>query len=139
MKTCKLFLLIAATLFAAACEDILDTDLSPAERLEGRWKVDEDNQLKTTDDFYEVYIDIDPVDSNTILISGFYDIHNGSAYATISGFTLNMPTQDVEGFSLRGSATISVNYKQMNWLYYVDDGRGEWTEVRAIYTKIEEY
>jgi len=142
MKTTRIFLLITAGLLAVlySCE-LLDnpTDLSVAERLEGRWLCEEDNPYKSAEDAYYVYIDISRIDSNTILIDKFFQLSSGAAYATISGMTLTLPNQTLEGgFDVYGSGTIASGYKQITWQYYVDDGSGDWSEISSIYTK-EDY
>lgn len=140
MKAIRNLLIASLLLFATSCDELLQSDLTPAERLEGRWEVDEtENPLKSADDAYRVYIDINPIDSNTVIISPFYAILNGEAYATISGLKLTLPEQDVETFIIHGSGTISANYNRIDWLYYVDDGSGYLNEVTAIYTKLTDY
>ena len=141
MKALRSILIATAVLCTVSCEMLdIDSNLTIAERLEGRWLVEEDTPLKSTDDFYRVYIDISPVDSNRILIDNFYGINSGSVYADISGMTLNLPVQNLQGgFTIYGSAIISANYKKITWDYFVDDGSGIWEKVSAIYTKEEDY
>lgn len=138
MKTLRNILLIAIFIAATSCE-ILDTEgnLSVAERLEGSWKADDDYLLKSTDNVYYPYIDKSPIDSNTIEIDNFHELGRGiSVEASISGFNISLPQQTVgNGWTVRGSATISSNYKQLTWTYFVDDGSGIWDEENVLYTK----
>jgi hypothetical protein len=135
MKTKRNILFTALVLLLAGCEEF--SDMTVAERLEGRWEVMEDTQLK---DAYEVDIEISPIDSNRILIDNFYGLEAGSIYADISGMTLNVPTQELgNGYTVRGSAIISFGYNRMDWEYDVDDGSGIWMSQTAVYTKVEDY
>ena len=141
MKTSKIFLIIFAGLLTIlySCELLDDpNNLSIAERLEGRWNVIENNPYKSAKDAFEVYIDISPIDSNTILIDKFFGLESGSAYATISGMTLTLPTQALSGgFDIYGSGTIASGYNKITWRYFVDDGSGYWSEINSIYTKLD--
>jgi hypothetical protein len=131
--------LLGILLFVAAssCELLEDAaDQTVAQRLEGRWDVDESTiDFKSTKDAYYVYIDISEVDDNTIAIDGFLDIDAGSVYATISGTTLNLAEQELDGWSVYGSGLISPNFKKITWEYFVDEGSGTWHPVTAVYTK----
>ncbi len=141
MKTIRiiLFLVLGLTAGLYSCELLDDqTDLSVAERLEGSWKVEyENNPYKSTADAYPVYIDISPVDSNTILISNFFQLGSDiNAIAKISGMTLTLPNQTIgDGFTIYGSGTITDNYKKITWRYFADEGSGIWEEINSIYTK----
>ena len=140
IKTARNIWIVAMLLSVASCE-ILDTNSNQtvAERLEGQWLVEEDMHLKSTDDFYQVHIDISPVDSKKIIIRNFYGVDSESIEATISGMKLDLSTQELSGgFTYYGSANISANYKQLTWNYFVDDGSGIWKEVNAVYTKDED-
>ncbi len=143
MKTMRILPLLFISLFMVlySCELLDDqTNLTVAERLEGRWKVEENNPFKSAQDSYPVYIDISPLDSTSILISNFLELGSGiDAVANISGMDLILSNQTVgDGYKIYGSGTISSNYKQISWRYFVDEGSGIWYEVNAIYTK-EDY
>jgi hypothetical protein len=55
--------------------------------------------------------------------------------AKLSGLTLSIPNQTVDGFAITGSGTISSNYKTINWTYTVNDG-AEVDHATAVYSKI---
>lgn len=136
MKTQKNIIMASLILLFAGCEEF--GDMTVAERLEGRWEVLEDTNIKNAEDSYEVDIEISPIDSNRILIDNFFQL-NASVYADISGMTLIVPTQEVgNGFTVRGSATISFAYDRLDWEYDVDDGSGVWMSQTAVFTKVEE-
>ena len=142
MKTKRILFILSTSLLIGlfSCELLDDaTGLTVAERLEGRWLCEEDNPFKSAQDFYRVYIDINPIDSNTIEIDNFLGVDLGAVHATISGMTINLPNQSLQGeFQVYGTGTISNNYKTITWHYFVDDGSGIWSEVNSVYTK-EDY
>lgn len=140
MKTLRNLIIVAIVLFASSCEDPLDSDLSVAQRLEGRWHVEEP-ELKSTDDWYYVDLYISSVDSNRILIDDFHALGVGTTvYADISGMRIIIPTQSVANdWLIRGSADISNDYNKLVWAYEVDEGSGFWTDVSATYTKADAY
>ena len=142
MKHTKIIILTTVVIIAGlySCELLDDnSNLTVAERLEGRWQVEENNPFKSAEDSYPVYIDISPIDSNSVLIGNFLELGNGiDAIANISGMEIILPNQYVgEGFKVYGSGNISSNYKQITWRYYVDEGSGIWSEVNSIYTKLD--
>ncbi len=139
MKTIKYIIISSIMLIAFSCELIDDTgNMSVAERLEGRWEVQEDPiDFKSTKDAYIVYIDIYEVDSNTIAIDNFFEL-DAEVTATISGMTLTLPEQEfANGYTVYGSGVISNNYKTITWRYYVDEGSGTWHESNPVYTKAD--
>ncbi|MBN1950429.1 MAG: hypothetical protein JW801_04450 [Bacteroidales bacterium] len=138
MKAYRLLLVGALFLLAAECEFTDNTGLSVAQRLEGKWHV-EDTELKNADDWYDTDIYISELDSNSLVIENFHNL-GGSMVANIAGMTLDVPNQEVaNGYTIEGSATISFDYNQLVWTYRLDDGSGIWTNWSATYTKIEGY
>jgi hypothetical protein len=139
MKTAKYLLMGCILLLAAGCELLnTDSDLSVAERLQGRWEVNENTpDFKSTEQFYFVDIQIYAIDENKILIDKFFDIDNGSVVAEINGMTLSLAQQEIgDGYWVYGTGVISGNYKTITWNYYIDEGSGTWHQADAIYTKI---
>jgi hypothetical protein len=139
-KAIKYFAFIAPLLTAVSCELITDnTNQSVAEKLEGRWQVEESPiDFKSAKDAYIVYIDIYQVDSNTIAIDNFLDLNAGSVSATISGSILTIPTQELSGgWTVYGTGVISNNYQTITWNYYVDEGSGSWHQSNPVYTKAD--
>jgi len=141
MKAVRLFSWSLLFLLASSCELLEEAgDLTVAERLEGRWDVEESTiDFKSTKDAYYVYIDIYEVDENTIAIDGFLDLDAGNVIATISGMTLNLAEQEIDGWLVYGSGVISANFKKITWQYFVDEGSGSWHPVTAVYTKSDDY
>jgi hypothetical protein len=140
MKATRILLIMITGLFTFfySCELLDDqVGLTVAERLEGRWRCEENNPFKSAKDAYEVYMYINPIDSNTILISNFLQLESSDAYATITGMMLTLPNQSLEGgFDIYGSGTIASDFKKITWRYFVDDGSGYWSEVNSVYTKL---
>ncbi len=140
MKATKYLALSSILVMALSCELLDDIDTqSVAERLEGRWTVDENPpDFKSAKESYQVYIDIYEIDSNTIAIDNFLNLDAGSVYATISGSTLTVSQQEMDGgYIVYGSGFISNNYKTITWQYYVDEGSGTWHPADAVYTKMD--
>lgn len=140
MKAFKFVIIGAMFLLAAECELPDDLGLTPAQRLEGTWKVD-DGELKSADNWYYVDIQISSLDSNGILIDNFHTLGEGvSIVAEINGMQLTVPNQTVANdWTIEGSAIISSGYDVLNWTYKVDDGSGIWQNYSATYTKVEGY
>ncbi len=137
MKAQKFLLGIALLTSMLACEDPTDPE-TKAERLAGRWMVEEEDHLKSVNDSYHVEIEIHPIYEDRILIDNFYALSSdNSIYADINNMTLEVPEQEIDGFSIHGSATIASDYKHLTWVYFVDDGSGTELEVHAEFTKIE--
>ena len=138
MKTLRYIALAGILLMTFSCELPDDTTLTVAQRLEGRWKVNEDPiDFKNAQDFYYIYIDIYEVDDNTIAIDNFFDLHEGAVYATISGMNLDIAQQELGGYSIYGSGTIASDFKKITWQYFVDEGSGVWHPTTAVYEKAD--
>ena len=87
----RLFIIpILSILLVWSCE-LVNEDFTgtTAERLEGQWQCDETSSLyKSTLDYYTVYIEIHPIDSNQILIENFYQLGRSvDVIATLSAMT----------------------------------------------------
>lgn len=140
MKKILYYIPLLTLLLVWSCE-LTDEDLfeTTAERLEGQWQCDESSSLyKSTLDYYTVYIEIHPIDSDQVLIENFYQLgRNVDVIATINGMTITLPQQKTsDGFEVNGSGTISSKYDKITWRYYVDDGSGFEDQVDAVYTKV---
>ncbi|MBA7577359.1 hypothetical protein ES708_19210 [subsurface metagenome] len=141
MRTKLYFITVAATFFLFFSCNLLEDELtgSVAEKLEGQWECNETSTLyKKTLDYYTVYIDIHPIDSDQILIENFYQLGRSvDVVAKVSGMTLSIPTQNTsDDFMIYGTGNISSDYNEIIWTYFVDDGSGIWDEVEAVYTRI---
>ena len=126
MKT-KHFILFFIVIFsfisvASMCED--DPDVDPeADKRENitdqkKWACERyiNGDLDAT---YEVEITKDVNDENKIIVTNFFN--NGeSANATMTGFNLTLPSQDVGGFTLVGTGTIQDDYQRIDWNYTVN-------------------
>jgi hypothetical protein len=125
-------------LFNYSCEtiDTLTGGAATVAKIEGEWTCDEQSEIfKATAEVYTVTISADADNTSGVIIDNFYGL-NASAKATVSGMSLNIPSQDVEGgFSVSGSGTISSNFEKINLSYTVDDGSGTIDHVTAVYTK----
>jgi len=128
--------LILAVLVLYSCEDIIDPANSKeiAAALEGQWSCTE--TLKSPQDSYEPYIYLNENDSTKVFISNFNGLGNDhEVMATVNGYSITIPNQEmIQGYSARGTGTISSNLQQITWTYFVDDGSGIEEEYDAIYT-----
>ena len=136
----KLFLLafIIPLLITYSCEtiDTLTGGAATVAKLEGEWTCDEQSEIfKATAEVYTVTLSADADNTSGVIIDNFYGL-NASANGNVSGMSLIIPNQNVEGgFSVSGSGTISSNFEKINLSYTVDDGSGTVDHVTAVYTK----
>lgn len=135
-----LFLLafMVPLLITYSCEaiDELTGSAATVAKLEGDWTCDEESEIfKATSEVYTVTLSADADNASGIIIDNFYGL-NASANANVTGMSLIIPNQNVEGgFSVSGSGTISSNFKEINLSYTVDDGSGTLDHATAVYTK----
>jgi hypothetical protein len=132
------FIFLAVSLLSS-CEDESPDNDSVIEKIEGQWKVEETNTLKSTDgaDTYYVYIAPHRTDTTKVVITKFYNLGTtAEAVANVNGRTLTLPRQSLPGgFTiLSGTGNISSNYRQITWSYAIDDGSGIADNVTAVYT-----
>jgi hypothetical protein len=136
----KLFLLalLLPLFFTYSCEtiDTLTGAAATVAKIEGEWTCDEQSEIfKATAEVYTVTISADADNTSGVIIDNFYGL-NASAKANVSGMSLIIPNQNVEGgFSVSGSGTISSNFEKINLTYTVDDGSGTVDHCTAVYTK----
>jgi len=133
-----IFLFFIPLLLNYSCETIDELTGSSATvaKIEGEWTCDEQSEVfKATAEIYVVTISADADNESGVIIDNFYGL-NASARANVSGISLIIPNQDVEGgFSVSGSGTISSNFETINLTYNVDDGSGTIDHATAVYTK----
>jgi hypothetical protein len=55
--------------------------------------------------------------------------------ASVSGQTITISNQTVQGYLFNGSGNIASNFNSISWSYSVDEGNGPET-VTAVYTKM---
>lgn len=128
-----------AGLLLGSCEDLLrDSDgVDPRDRLVDTWKVDETpGKLKSEMEVYWVEISKHPYDTTKIVIYNFFNV-DANAEARLSGSTLTLPQQELEGgYSVRGQGQVQGNKSnEIIWTYTVDDGSGIEEGYTAVYTR----
>jgi hypothetical protein len=128
--------LFIISLSLSSCDEVLDLlSDDPRDAFVGTWGVSENNSLKSTE-FYTVTIEKSSGDSTLVFISNFYAIgNNTNVEATVSGGTITVPNQTVEGFTIQGSGDISINDNGIDWNYTVNHNNGFIDYVTATYTK----
>ena len=126
--------LILCTLFTS-CE--LDTDINT---LEGSWLCTETSEifksgLKGTS-IYPVYIARDTADENVYYFDNFYQLGDAVLVkAMVSGRSITIEKQTVDGIEFVGSGTVNASYDEINLSYTADDGGGEIDHVQASYSR----
>jgi hypothetical protein len=127
-------ILVACSILTLSCEDTTDQK-SGVNNITDTWQCKE---TSTTygQSTYSVNITKSSTDSTKVFIDNFYQMGAGNKVtAKLSGLTLSIPNQTVDGFAITGSGTISSNYKTINWTYTVNDG-AEVDHATAVYSKI---
>ena len=110
------------------------------ESLEGSWSCQETStifmkNLKGTTVF-PVYIAQDVEDDNTYYINNFYQLGDGvDVKIKVSGYSLILESQTVDGIKFEGTGTIDTSYEEINLTYTADDGGGVIDHVQADYTR----
>ena len=98
--------------------DLNDLDaVSTIDNIKGKWRAKRyDGDVIT---IYEVEITADPDNANGILITNFFN--NGeTANANVVGKTISVPSQDLGGYQVEGTGTISDDYQKISWQLTVD-------------------
>ena len=92
----------------------------PLPNLKGNGHVDEQSEIfKATAQNYTVTISADADNESGVIIDNFYGVRMQVQKPTVSGMTINIPVQDVEGgFSVSGSGTISSNFEKINLILH---------------------
>lgn len=104
------------------------------DKLVSSWKCQENSATYGTQ-YYYVDIIKDTV-AGRIIIDNFFNLGLGkSIKANVSGQTITINNQMVEGNLFNGSGTISSNYNSISWSYTFDEGNGA-ESVSAVYTKM---
>ena len=137
MQTKRFFILIIMFFsfisMSSMCKN--DEDLDPHEdkrdNIKGTWACQRilDGEL---DGDYDIEIIKDPEDNTKIIIKKFFNT-DADAYAIITGNTITLPSQDLKGYIIEGSATIQDDYQKIEWQYTVDDD-GEIMQAAATFT-----
>jgi hypothetical protein len=139
LKTSRYLLLIMLTGFVVNSCEVAESLLNDVGKLEGEWTCDETSEYfkKTTASVYSVYISPDADNVNGIIMDGFYNLGDVGAIANVSGLTITIPSQSLEGgyTILSGTGTISSNYKTITWSYNINIGGDAVDHVTAVYTK----
>ncbi|MCB9360047.1 MAG: hypothetical protein H6587_00805 [Flavobacteriales bacterium] len=122
-------------LFSCQKDDEKDNDSSsPVSNYIGTW-VCEENSTQLGQSIYSVYINPHSTNPNRIVIDNFHNlgVQESHAQLEVSGNSLNLFLQNINGFDVSGSGTL-INNSQINMSYITDDGSGP-DNVTATYTK----
>ncbi|HID92269.1 TPA: hypothetical protein EYP45_04085 [Candidatus Peregrinibacteria bacterium] len=137
MKKIVIFLIFAQFLFSCNTDENNDTNVNLRTKLVDYWEVNEQSQYFKRKSFYTAEIFKDENDSTKIHIDNFYNQGYGvSAYAFVNdNYTINLPSQNLEGFIISGTGKISTNLKTISWEYIANDGEGLIDSVKATYSR----
>jgi len=140
LKRVFLLLLLLMGIGFSSCEDLLN-DLDggdPRDKLIDTWKVEETTgSIKSASEVYWVEISKHPNDSSKVVIFNFYNV-DADAEAVLSGNTLSLPLQDLEGgFTISGKGEIQGSKaNEIIWTYSVDDGSGMAENIKEVYSRL---
>lgn len=135
MKTLtKLFAISVLLIMLGGCEfEPGSSDLT------GSWTCTETSIIFKNDagtSVYPVYIAQDMLDVNKYYIDNFYKLGSGvQVYIQVSGFSVNLPRQTVNGWEFEGSGSLSGDYNLIEIDYSADDGGGDVDQVEASYAR----
>jgi hypothetical protein len=123
-------------LFITSCSPTDDPTVTPAntdprEKFHGNWSVSENSKDYGTST-YNCTI-TDSSQASYIFIAYLYGF-NKKAYSIVSGSTLSIPTQIIQGNSLSGNGVLS-NANQINLTYYVQTTGTHYDTITAVLTK----
>lgn len=117
-------LLISFLLAVASCEELTDS-LSPRDNIVDTWKCQETDASNITENFL-VEIEADNLSLTGVKIYNFNHLGNSVAVkANVSGSTITISNQTVDGFTISGNGTIAADYEKITLKYSVDDGGGK--------------
>lgn len=141
-KTVLILLALTMILVLSTC-DVADDLLgnTAVAKLSGEWNCEEESEYfkSTAASSYRVYISPDPDNESGVLIDGFYNLGDVGAKANVSGSSITLLSQTLEGgfVVLTGSGSISSNYQEITWSYNINIGGDAVDHVTAVYTKVE--
>ena len=108
---------IFAITFAGACQNDPNDVADKRDNILGDWHMTLNDGQVDVD--YQVTITKDADDATKINLSNF--VNNGSsAYATITGFDLTVPQQQVGNSIVSGDGTIKSDYNSITWNLTID-------------------
>jgi hypothetical protein len=138
MRALLLKILIISLLFIGiSCEGML---LNSNRDLSGEWQCKE---IHEEDGNRTYYVDIEYAnqDSSQIRIYNFLNLDNESltssryVYASVSGYSLTIPRQQIEDHTVQGNGTINSSYTNIHLQFTDDLYGGESWDVSATLTK----
>jgi hypothetical protein len=122
----------AVLILLTACETL--EDLGP-DSIYDTWYCVENSEIYNETNYY-VDLSKHPTEDGKIIIDNFYNLGYGiEVTASLSGFSISIPSQIVDGNTISGSGTITSGYKTIDFSYTVDDGGGVIDHVTAEYKK----
>jgi hypothetical protein len=137
MKRTAFILCVIALSWITGCKPDDTTPSSTGDirdKITGGWKCQENSATHGTQN-YIVDITKDTL-AGKIIIDNFFGLGVGKQImASVSGQTITISNQTVQGYLFNGSGNIASNFNSISWSYSVDEGNGPET-VTAVYTKM---
>ncbi|MCK5537325.1 MAG: hypothetical protein KAI79_10890 [Bacteroidales bacterium] len=122
MKINRIFVSLSVfiVLLTPAC---FEDDLGDIrDNITGTWRCQEESQLFEVQ-YYDVDISKDESDELQIVIYNFFD-RKQDVLAVVSGFSLTIEAQEIDGWLIEGTGEMSTNYEIITWQFTADDGNG---------------
>ena len=128
------FLLAICLIFTGCILEEINSNLA------GVWNCTESSEifLKSTKgtSIFDVVFKQDAENLSKYYIENIYDLGSATeVYATVSGSTITIPEQTVNGFVFKGSGTINDQYDLIDMTYTVDDGGGKVDHLTAEFAR----
>lgn len=132
-KNAFVFLAILLSgLFFTSCESL--EEFGP-DSIYDSWYCIETSEVYGQTNYY-VDLSKHPSEDGKIILDNFYNLGLGQeVIATLSGLSISIPSQVVNGNTITGSGSIAADYKTINFTYTVDDG-GDVDHVTAQFKRL---
>lgn len=132
-------LFLTLSVFAVSCTpdddepDDVTTDVR--EKISGDWKSSENSATYGPSNYF-VDISKDTASSTGIKIYNFFNLGIDKVMkGTVSGNTITLSSDPLDGFVFSGNGSIASNYRSISWTYTFFDGN-ETEQVTGTYTKL---
>jgi hypothetical protein len=137
MKRLFIFVqIISISFYYTSCQkDDSETTNSPSSIID-TWNCSE-NSSQLGPSSYQVDISKDTSSTNKVIIDNFYHLGIGKEVkATLSGQTLTVINESVDGYLFNGTGTIASNNNSISWSFTADDNSGSPDNVTATYSRM---
>jgi hypothetical protein len=128
----KLVFILLAGMALISCESL--EEFGP-DSIYDTWYCIETSEIYGQTNYY-VDLSKHPSEEGKIILDNFYNLGLGlEVIAELSGLSIVIPSQVVDGNTITGNGSIASDYKTINFMYTVNDG-GEVDHVTAQYKRL---